>query len=107
MAYKKGTFWIQLDSEHDLKVVEHEGWIDSTNTYGLYKLRGGWIVTDLASGTSLYWGKTRDACLKQIEDNAGIIATVKQSEKYAMQVEAFKVRIEAAKNGNQGVNSGV
>lgn len=102
MNFRKGTFWVQMNEEYNYSVELREGWVDTTGTYGFYKLNNGWVAIDIASGTSLYWAKTRKGCVELIEINSGLIAVIKCKEDYGKQVDRFAARIEEAKNGVPG-----
>lgn len=98
MKFIKSSFKIQMDEKHEFIIESRDGWIDESRTFGFYKFQGGWIATDLKSGSSIIWKKTRKACAQWIEENNFLFNKIFSSDGYKKSVLNFERRKET-RNG--------
>jgi hypothetical protein len=94
MRFIKASFKIQMNEKHGFAIEDRDGWIDESKTFGFYKSQGGWIATDLKSGSSIVWRKTRKACAQWIEENEQILNETFSSDGYNKSVFDFEKRKE-------------
>jgi len=100
MKFSKGSFLISYGKLEEPSFKEEQGWISKEDSqYGFYKKLGGWQATDIPSGTSICWRKTRKECATFIEqrDIQEKLARIREKEDYKKLVKKLEKYKEPVK----------
>ena len=86
MGFKKGSFLVLL-KDPSYRVEVKTGWIK--DGIGYYKNATGWVATDLISGLSIAWDKTRAGVEQKVENLREEMKKARTMEMYIKQKAIF------------------